>query len=415
MNVISERKVYVGLATQSGKEVVPVGLLKLVRRGVVESGEYAYGKHYLASPVAIALNNEYLPLNNEPIVLPERRLRDGGALPLTFRDALPDSWGRRVLETQHGRNLDDIDVLLMTNADRVGAMVFAESLPIQAESPEVNLIALEDMSEAIRRLELSMEVTPQMRRLLQRGGTLGGARPKATFIHENRRWIAKFPAQGDDHDVELLEASILKLAEMCGIEVSPSRLENINRGHAILIARFDREGDVGNERRIHYLSASALLDVPYESNGGSYVDLAQTLRRLSANPKYDLDQLFRRMIFNLIIDNTDDHIKNHGVLHVSHGQYRLAPAFDVVMQLTNIGYQQLAIVPGNNNSSMRLAKEAAPLFGIKNQDAESIIQSIHKKVHGELIGIIGNNGANEILKQRVKQCLERQHEVIGSQ
>jgi serine/threonine-protein kinase HipA len=414
MNVTSERKIYVGLALEPEQDVINVGLLKLVRRGVVESGEYAYGKLYLASPIAIALNPDYLPLNNASMSIPERRLRDGGALPLTFRDALPDSWGRRVLEAQHGRMLDDIDALLMTNADRVGAMVFSESIPIQTNEPEINLVALEDMAEAVRRLELAMEVTPKMRRLLQRGGTLGGARPKATFIHENKRWIAKFPAQGDDHDVELLEICILKLAAMCGIDVSPAKLEKIPNGHALLLLRFDRVGEVANERRIHYLSASALLNIPYESNGGSYVELAQTLRRISIDPAHDLEQLFRRIVFNLIIDNTDDHVKNHGVLHVSHGQYRLAPAFDLVMQLTNMGYQELAISPGNNNSKVGLAKDAAPYFGIKEQDAESIIQAIHKTVNDELIAIVTNHGGDKELIARVKRCLERQHEMIFS-
>ena len=410
----SERKVYVGLALEPEQEVTAVGLVKLARRGVVESGEYAYGKHYLASLIAFALNPDHMPLKDEPMSIPERRLRDGGALPLTFRDALPDSWGRLVLEAQHGRKLDDIDALLMTNADRVGAMVFSETLPIESNTPEINLVALEEMAEAVRRLELSMEVTPEMRRLLQHGGTLGGARPKATFIHENRRWIAKFPAQGDDHDVELLEICILELATMCGIDVSPAKLEMIHRGHALLLLRFDREGNIDNERRIHYLSASALLNVPYESNGGSYIELAQTLRRISIKPTHDLEQLFRRMVFNLMIDNTDDHVKNHGVLHVSNGQYRLAPAFDLVMQLTNMGYQELAIKPGNNNSKISLAKEAAPHFGINEQVADSIIQSINKTVNDELIPIVINHGGGNELIGRVKRCLERQYEILFS-
>ena len=122
MNLISDRKIYVGLATLPHQAASAVGLLKLARRGVLESGEYAYGHQYLSSPVSIALNNEYMPLTSTPMKLHERRLRDGGALPLTLRDALPDSWGRRVLEVQHGGALDDIDVLLLTNSDRVGAM-----------------------------------------------------------------------------------------------------------------------------------------------------------------------------------------------------------------------------------------------------------------------------------------------------
>jgi serine/threonine-protein kinase HipA len=413
--VTSDRKIYVGLATEANQAVTPVGLLKLVRRGVVESGEYAYGKQYLASSAAIPLNNDYLPLTSSSMILAERRLRDGGALPLTFRDALPDSWGRRVLEAQHGGVLDDIDILLLTNADRVGAMVFSESLPIETPQAEDGLIALEAMSEAVKRLELSIEISLEMRRLLQRGGTLGGARPKATFVHENRRWIAKFPALGDDHDVELVEISLLKLAELCGIEVSASRLEKIQRGHAILVARFDRQGNLSNERRMHYLSASALLDVPYESSSGSYIELAQVIRKISANPAHDLDQLYRRMIFNLMVDNTDDHLKNHGMLHVANGQYRLAPAFDVVMQFKNIGYQELAIATGDNRSSLRLALDAAPFFGFKKADAENTIRAIEETVHRELTTIAEHYGANAALKNRIKTCLDRQQDVIHSQ
>lgn len=413
--MISERKIYVGLAAASNKTPTSVGLLKLASRGVVESGEYAYGKKYLGSLTSIALNNEYLPLTNTTTKLPERRLRDGGALPLTFRDALPDSWGRRVLEAEHGHTLNDIEALLLTNANRVGAMVFSESLPIAINEIEDNLIQLEEMSEAVERLELEMEVTPKMRRLLRGGGTLGGARPKATFSHEGKRWIAKFPAYGDDHDVELLEMCLLKLAEMCKIEVSESRLEKIKRGHSILIDRFDRKGMINNEHRIHYLSASALLDVPYESNSGSYVELAQVIRKISAQPAHDLDQLYRRMIFNLFVDNTDDHVKNHGMLHVSNGQYRLAPAFDIEMQLKNLGYQELAIVKHNNLSSISLALEAAAEFGINKEKAKKLIQFIHETVHKELITIAKHFGANANLALRIKKCLDRQYEIIYSQ
>ena len=413
MSETSDRRIYVGLAHEPGQAPTPVGLLKIARRGVIESGEYAYGKQYLTSPNAIALNNEFMPLNSAIIALPERRIRDGGALPLTLRDALPDSWGRRVLEAQYGRTLDDIDALLLTNTDRVGAMCFSENLPLEASNPDTSLMTLEEMSAAVRMLELSMEVTPEMRRLLQRGGTLGGARPKATFVHANQRWITKFPAQGDDHDVELLEICLLKLAERCDIEVSPAHLEKIPHGHALLLKRFDREGDIHHERRIHYLSASALLNVPYESNGGSYIEFAQTIRKLSIHPKRDLDQLYRRMIFNLIVDNTDDHVKNHGILHVSHGQYKLAPAFDVVMQLTNLGYQQLAITPGNHTSSLQVALNVAPHFGLGTNEASNLISVIQETAHQQIISIADHFGASQALKTRIQQCLNRQQQVIN--
>lgn len=404
----SNRTVYIGLASKPDEEIVPAGILKLTRRGVVESSQFAYGRGFLASPIAFALNPLHLPLKNEPMGIPERRIRDGGALPLTLSDALPDSWGRKVLEAEQGRTLDDIDALLLTNGKRVGAMVFSETLPIEANQPENALFSLDEMSDAVRRLELSMEIPPAMRRLLNRGGSLGGARPKADFIHDNKRWIAKFPANDDDHDVELLEAAVLELAALCGVEVSPHKLEKIHRGHALLLRRFDRLGDINDERRIHYLSASALLDVPYNSNGGSYIEFAQVIRRIAADPAHDLDQLYRRMIFNLVIDNTDDHVKNHGMLHVEGNQYRLAPAFDVVMQLTNVHYQELAIIPGNNNSKLSLAIQAAPHFGINEGDAKAIIEEVEHKVYQELLPIIAKLGGDEVLMSRVRRCLDRQ-------
>lgn len=407
--MISNRTVYVGLASKSDEEIIPAGILKLTRRSAVESSQFAYGKGFLASPAAFALNPLHLPLNNAPMSVPERRIRDGGALPLTISDALPDNWGRRVLESQEGRKLDDVDVLFLTNANRVGAMTFAETLPIEMSSADQDSFSLDEMSDAVSRLELSMDIPLAMRRLLNKGGSLGGARPKADFIHENKRWIAKFPANGDDHNVELLEAAVLELATQCGIDVSPYKLEKIHRGHALLIRRFDRVGDIDDETRIHFLSASALLDVTYNANGGSYIEFAQVIRRLAADPAHDLDQLYRRMIFNLVIDNTDDHVKNHGMLHVKGNQYKLAPAFDVVMQLTNVGYQELAIIPGNNNAKLNLALQAAPHFGINEGDARVMIEEVEHKAHLALLPIIEKLGGDEVLMARVRRCLDRQH------
>jgi serine/threonine-protein kinase HipA len=415
VSVISNQSVYVGLDLDPKAEITPVGLLKLERNGAFESGEYAYGKRYLDLPSAFALNPDHLALKDTPIVISERRLRDGGALPITFRDALPDSWGRRVLEAQYERTLGEVDTLLLSNADRIGAMVFSETLPFKKIPPEVELISIEKMAQATRKLELSMEIPLEFRRLLQRGGTLGGARPKASIVHEGRRMIAKFPAQGDDHDAPLLEMSTLTLASRCGIEVSPAKLEKIYRGHALVLLRFDRTGLVGQERKIHYLSTSALFNIPYESHDGSYLEFAQILRRISKNPTHDLEQLFRRMVFNLIIDNTDDHVKNHGVLYLDSGQYRLSPAFDVVMQLTNLGYQELAISPKNHDSKISLAISVAPHFGINEQLAQRIIQIILATVNDELIEIINHFGGDKRLIERVKLCLKRQQEIIFDQ
>ena len=412
--MISEQNIYVGFDV-GAPEALPVGLLKFERQGMFESGEFVYGKNYLQDERAIPIHPELFPLRNEPFPIPQKRVRDGGALPLTFKDALPDSWGRKVLEAQYEKKLSDIETLCITNEDRVGALMFSETLPIVVPSLENCTFQIEDISNAIRKLELSMEVSQEMRRLLKLGGSLGGARPKTTIVQNNKRYLAKFPALGDDHDVELLEKCLMDVAQQCGIEVAPSDLLKVGDHHALLVERFDREGFVDKEVKKHYLSASALLNIPYESHEGSYVEFANALRKISIQPTKDLEQLFLRLVFNLIIDNTDDHIKNHGVIHVHNGQYRLSPAFDVVMQMTNLGYQELAIKPGVHHSKISYALEIAPLLGINVDSAKGIVENFETIIPLHLLENLQKYGASTQLISRVKQCLERQHNIIWEQ
>jgi serine/threonine-protein kinase HipA len=413
MNVISERTLYVGLAADANTAPTAAGILKLARRDMIESGSFAYGHRYLAEAGSIAINPLHLPLQNEPFSLQERRLRDGGALPLTARDALPDAWGRLVLEAEHGP-LNDIDVLLMTNAERVGAMVFAETLPLAAPGNDCEPYELGALAEAANRLEFRMDVPADLRRLLQQGGSLGGARPKANFIHQGRRCIAKFPARDDELDVQLLEAATLTLASACGIRVPSFCLLPIPRGHALVLERFDREGPASNEHRIHYLSASALLDVPYESSAGSYAELALALRRISAEPTADMEELFRRLVFNILVDNSDDHIKNHGVLHVGGTRYRLSPAFDLVPQRMNLGSQQLAILPGKFDSHLDLAREAAPHFGLSPQAATKIIVSIAETISTQWRNTLQSLGAPVEMLRALESRFDAQFKASGA-
>ncbi|WP_256221845.1 type II toxin-antitoxin system HipA family toxin [Variovorax sp. OK605] len=391
----------------------PAGLMKIARRGVMESGEFAYGRRYLEDPAAAPLNPEHLPLRDATFVLPETRIRDGGAMPLTLRDALPDNWGRKVLEIRQGKPPSDINALLLTNADRIGAMVFSEALPIQSEEPPSAMLSLEALAEASRRVEAGMEIGPDMH-LLLRGGSLGGARPKAAFVHEGKRCIAKFASRGDDHDVEVIEAATLWLADACGIDVPPFLLQPLAMGHALLVERFDRQGPAADERRFHYLSASALLGVPYESSRGSYVELAQLLRRISRQPQHDLAELFRRLVFNLAVGNSDDHVKNHGALRGEDGLWRLSPAFGLVMQLGgHTAYQELAILPGQHASSLALAREAAPHFGMTAGEAEEVIVAIGETVAVHAAAGVAAAGGEPALVRRVAGFIEQQAERIA--
>jgi len=262
---------------------------------------------------------------------------------------------------------------------------------------------------------MGLEPDADLRPLLQ-GGTLGGARPKATFVHERRRHIAKFPARGDTHDIAVLEAVTLGLAKACGIKVPEFFLLPVPTGHALVLQRFDREGTLDQERRLHYLSASALLNVAYEDNdGGSYVELAQVLRRISVQPEADLHELYRRMVFNLVAGNSDDHVKNHGVLLAGNGRYRLAPAFDLVMQLgANTGYQLLALLPGKSESSLGLARQAASQFGLSGSQAEAIIEHVRVTVRSRSQALLEEYGADAALSRQVHEFLEKQDERIAA-
>lgn len=412
MTFEKERHVYVGLAWGDAVEPQPAGLLKLSRQGVVESGEFAYGRRYLQHPQACALHPDLLPLQAPAFVMPPQRLRDGGALPLTLRDALPDSWGRRVLEARQGGPVDDIDALLLTNDDRVGAMVFAERLPLRPCEPPAVVHDLEALARASRQLDEGGEISKALRDLLG-GGSLGGARPKATFFLEGRRHIAKFASRADDCDMEIIEAATLDLAAACGMEIAGHTLQPLARGHALLVRRFDREGTAGEERRLHYLSCSAVLDVPYASSGGSYVEFAQALRRLSARPGADLAELFRRLVFNLAVGNSDDHVKNHGMLFDRTGQARLAPAFDLVPQFGGFsGYQELAILPGRRESRLALALEAALHFGLDAAQASAVVGAIVQRVAAGAAPAVLARGGNRSLAARMQDFVARRHRAI---
>jgi serine/threonine-protein kinase HipA len=418
--VISEQTLFVGLATDviasTQNEVIPAGVLKLVRRGNVESSEFAYGRQYLKRTTAESLNPLHLPLQEEIFRLPETRLRDGGGMPLTIRDALPDSWGRKVLEAKNGGPLSDVQALLLNNEDRVGALVFTESLPMGPLASEPGIFTLEELADAARQFDSGQEPDVNLLRLLQ-GGSLGGARPKATFIHKNHRHIAKFPARGDDHDVPVLEAVTMALAKACGIKVPDFFLQSLGTGHALVMSRFDRGGPINRELRRHYLSASALLDVAYENNaGGSYVELAQMLRRISVSPGKDLHELYQRLVFNLFVGNSDDHVKNHGALLSRAGFFNLAPAFDLVMQLNeNVGYQSLAILPGQSESHLDLAREVSSQFGWGSRvAAELVIKQIGDTVRTQVQGLLNAYGADRALKVRVEEFLARQRRRIGA-
>ena len=404
----SESVLYAGMYLPGEQNATPVGLLTLGRQGVNEYGDFAYGLRYRARDDAMALNPAFMPTKTATFSLPPHRLRDGGALNLTFKDCLPDAWGELVLRYENNwKPLSSVEMLLKTNASRVGALVFSRSREMPAATTVDGGVRLEDLAEAARCLAFDMDVPKELKRLLFRGGTLGGARPKASLVRDHALWIAKFPAKGDEVDVQMLEACTLRLADLCGIRVSQFKLEPLQKINVLLLRRFDRPGAVKDGQRIHYLSAAAFTDSPYDSNQGSYTGLASQLRVHGSKVATDLPELFRRLVFNVLIDNTDDHVKNHGVLHTDRNLYELSPAFDVVPQLTNLGYMGMAITEGSETPHLDAVLKVASHFGLSNAAASQEIQRIHKVVAGWKPVFVAE-GANKDLLRRVEHCFKEQ-------
>jgi serine/threonine-protein kinase HipA len=260
-----------------------------------------------------------------------------------FEDAGPDRWGRRVIDTAfRPQRRSPIDYLALAGEDRIGALAFSWSAEAY-ETPgdqAFHIADLEGLTEAAHAIELHEPIDERLRRLLQPGRSVGGARPKAIIQDDGRRWIAKFPAEGDEVDVSVVEHASLRLAGLCRIEVPESRLVSIRGKRVLLVERFDRDAD---GHRLHFASGRTMLIAEgIDVSAASYGDLAEIARRHSPEPKADSLQLFQRMLFNIVMENTDDHEKNHAFLNQK-GKWKLSPAYDLQPQLQGIGYQQLIV------------------------------------------------------------------------
>ena len=198
---------------------------------------------------------------------------------------------------------------------------------------------------------------------------------------------------------------------MCDIRVPDFELRPLQKINALLVRRFDRPGRIEDGHRIHYLSAAAFTDSPYDSNQGSYVGLANQLRLHGSMVSRDLPELFRRLVFNVLIDNSDDHVKNHGVLHTGSNLYELSPAFDMVPQLTNLGYMGMAIAEGSETPHLDAVLDAAGHFGLSKSAAAATIKRIREVVAGWKPLFVAE-GADGLLLKRVAHCLKVQEKLV---
>ena len=324
--------VYITLPGET--EFVTAGRFELTtdRHGIA-TGRFVYGQSYLA-------RNNAVPL--DPI---ELKLRKGTyqttALKGVFgaiRDASPDYWGRRVIEKYAGKaEFGEIDYLLYSPDDRAGALGFGLNkeppAPRRTFNQTLELKRLQTLVELIiadEELPQSAEAE-QVQGLMGGGTSMGGARPKAVVEDESGLWIAKFHHPEDKWNDARVEHAMLILARECGLQTAESKVVAIGEHDAVLVKRFDREHTKTGYRRGRMISALTLLraDENYQNRANwSYPLLVEELRRISSQPRSDAAELFRRMCFNALISNVDDHPRNHAVVAMNMA-WKLSPAYDL--------------------------------------------------------------------------------------
>ena len=306
--------------------------------------EFEYARAWVSEPRAFALDPVSLPLDAA------RRFRAEMLYPplAAFEDALPDDWGRRLLAAAiaaEGGKPTLPEMLLRMRGGGTGALLFTETETAPHPDQSVPSTALPKLLAAAAQFEAgTLPPGDEFRRLLEGSSRAGGARPKALVHDEAGEWLAKFPSRARDeaYDVVGLEATCLVLARRAGLEVPDSRLQAIGARRVLLVKRFDVSAQGG---RHHMVSLRTLCKERPGIYVHSYSDLAQVLRKHSASPAEDLAALYRHMVFNAAVGNVDDHLKNFWML-VRPGGFRLAPAFDLVPDVSGRAEHTLAFQQG---------------------------------------------------------------------
>lgn len=357
-----------------------VGRLWARMRKERENATFEYDKTWLAHPERFSLEPA-LKLGPGPFHTASDKPLFGA-----IGDSAPDLWGRVLMrraerrraerEGQTPRTVKEIDYLLMVDDEaRQGALRFAEREggPFLAEQTTTKippLIELPRLLSAAEHVVSDTDSDEDLRLLLAPGSSLGGARPKASVRdRDGHLLIAKFPNKGDEVNTVLWEAVALTLAANAGIPVPAWRLETVADKPVLLLRRFDRDG----RTRLPFLSAMSMLDAK-DREARSYLEFVDILRQHGAEPKEDMHALWRRIVFSILISNTDDHLRNHGFLWAGPAGWRLSPAYDLNPVPVDIKPRILttAIDLEDGTASLKLALQVASYFELNEKEAHHI-------------------------------------------
>ncbi len=373
-------------------QIAPVAAARFTptidRRGV-PVGQLVYGRSYLERPGAVPIDPVELKLSSR--VYTTTALKGiFGAL----RDASPDYWGRRVIQRHIGlAQPSELDYLLHSPDDRAGALGFGRNplppAPKRLFNQTLHLANVQAIADAI----IADEDHPadaaceQVENLLLIGTSMGGARPKAVVEDDDGLWIAKFNRPDDIWSNARVEHAMLLLARACGLSTAQSRVVDVAGRDVLLVKRFDRERTAHGYQRARMISALTLLraeDTHQSRDKWSYVLLAEELRRVSAEATQDAQELFRRMCFNALISNIDDHPRNHALI-ARDRDWRLSPAYDLTPAVpVSQDRRDLAMECGNAGrfANARNLLSQSARFLLEQGDAIAIIDAMEEQVRG---------------------------------
>ena len=347
---------------------------------------FTYGKSYLARPNAIPVWLPELPLVDS-VIVPEAPHVIAGAL----RDAAPDQWGRRVVLNRQfqrrGRDvdtgdLDELNYLLLSGSDRIGALDFQTSATDYVPRMQKDS-RLQDLLHAADAVEQGVPLSPDLEEALRHGTSIGGARPKAQVIDGHRKLIAKFSASRDTHNVVQGEFLAMRLAKLAGLDVAHVELTKAEGKDILLVERFDRVWKGNGFLRKAMVSSLTLQGLDENAaRYASYPAVAEALRHRAADPKGDQRELWSRMLFNILVGNTDDHARNHGCFWDG-AAVRLTPAYDIDPRprLGREANQAMAVHGDDRRALIATAIAGAGQFGLRTDDAVAIAKGQIEAIH----------------------------------
>lgn len=365
-------KAYVFIELEGG--CLPLGSLEKLEKGFL----FSYSEEWLKREDAFAIDPVNLPLKKGEF---ESRRCWG-----VFTDAGPEAWGKKVSKaTRQQAPANEIEWLLASKGSGVGALVFSTSRkaprarsgkPLLAEISEEMVKALKVIQAGeMDRIAL---ITEEIKNHLSSCSGMGGARPKFTAMYDGKEWLCKISRSGDTFSQPLAELASLNMAAVCGIRTSRAIAIKVDRQDVIMVQRFDR-GITGNKK--HYLSAFSMLHPERVKENDpespiSYLAIAYLIKKVSSDPQEDLRELFTRMMLNIALGNTDDHLRNHGFLYDGDDKYRLSPLFDVLPHPDQTYLMALNVGLEGRLASIRNGLSLSNRFGLSASEAKKIVDDV---------------------------------------